>query len=361
MSLPDRTVELGERSYPIAFGALSELGKRMAEIREPGPCVVVTNPVVEALYGEACLRALQNSGWTPHLLQIPDGEAHKTLETWTKLVGQLIAAGVDRRTPVVALGGGVTGDVVGFAAASALRGLPLVQVPTTLLSMVDSSVGGKTGVNVAAGKNLVGAFYQPELVYVDVACLETLPAEEIRCGLGEVVKHAVIAGEPFFSRLETLVPEINRRDSQALLEIVDACCMIKAAVVAEDEKESGRRAILNLGHSIGHAIEHVMGFGVVRHGEAVAMGVVAEAAWAQSCGICPPHVVVRIEKLITSLGLRTQVKCQKNDLIAALYKDKKMSRAKLLLPVPVGIGEIRLDLIDPSELRLAAEIVSGEV
>ena len=356
----DRRVDLSDRSYDIAYGTLSQLGQRLAQQRPPSRCAVVTNPVVGQLYAEECLGSLREAGFEPFLLEVPDGEHKKTLETWSALVQDLVRAGVDRKTPLVALGGGVTGDIAGFAAASTLRGLPVIQVPTTLLAMVDSSVGGKTGVNLAEGKNLVGAFYQPELVYVDVGCLETLPDEEIRCGLGEVVKHALIDGDPFFSRLEALVPALVRRDSSAFLEVVDACCRIKAAVVSEDERESGRRAILNLGHSIGHAVEAVLGFGAVRHGEAVAMGLLAEAAWAQANGICDASTVSRLRDLIGSLGLKTQVSCEKNDLIAALYRDKKMSRAKLLLPVPVGIGEVRLDLVDPSELRLAAELVSGE-
>lgn len=360
MILSDREVELAERSYAIAYGDLEGLGPRLAEDRRPSRCMVVTNPVVGPLYAEICLSSLRGAGFEPVLLEIPDGEKQKTLQTWSSLVESLVEAGVDRKTPVIALGGGVTGDVVGFAAASTLRGLPVVQVPTTLLAMVDSSVGGKTGVNLGAGKNLVGAFHQPELVYVDVRCLETLPDEEIRCGLGEVVKHAMIDGDPFFERLEALVPALVGRDPGAFLEVVDACCRIKAAVVSEDERESGRRAVLNLGHSIGHAVETVLGFGVIRHGEAVAMGLLAEAAWAHAHGICEADAVSRLRDLIGSLGLKTQVSCQKNDLIAALYRDKKMSRAKLLLPVPVGIGEVRLDLVDPSELRLAAELVSGE-
>ena len=360
MKLEDRRVELSDRSYAIAYGALDQLGPRLAKLRSPTRCAVVTNPIVGALYAESCLASLREAGFEPFLLEIPDGEHHKTLDTWSSLVESLVGKGVDRKTPVVALGGGVTGDVAGFAAASTLRGLPVVQVPTTLLAMVDSSVGGKTGVNLSAGKNLVGAFYQPELVYVDVNCLETLPDEEIRSGLGEVVKHAMIDGDPFFARLEGLVPALTDRDPAAFQEVVDACCRIKAAVVSEDERETGRRAVLNLGHSIGHAVETVLGFGVIRHGEAVAMGLLAEAAWAHAHGICELSAVNRLRSLMASLGLKTQVSCEKNDLIAALYRDKKMSRAKLLLPVPVGVGEVRLDLVDPSELRLAAEMVSGE-
>lgn len=361
MSLADQIVDLGERSYPIAFGNLDALGQRMAVLREPGPCVVVCNPVVEALYGERCLKALEASGWSPTLLRVPDGEQAKSVAHWETLVDSILDAGADRRTPVVAFGGGVTGDLVGFAAASVMRGLPLIQVPTTLLAMVDSSVGGKTAVNLPSGKNLVGAFYQPELVFVDVALLASLPDAEIRCGFGEVIKHALIGGESFFSELEGLVPALMRREKQALEKIVGACCAIKAQVVSEDEKESGRRAILNLGHSIGHAIEHALGYGQIRHGEAVAMGLLAETKWAQSIGICSEELVFRLEKLIKSLGLRTQIDCSKEEIMKALYKDKKMCRAKLVIPVPVCVGEVRLDLIDPSTLRLAAESLSGEV
>ena len=361
MNLPDQIVELGERSYAIAFGDLGSLGERMACLREPGPCVVVSNPLVESLYGERCLAALRAAGWEPTLLRVPDGEQAKSLAHWQALVEAILATGADRQTPVIAFGGGVTGDLTGFAAASAMRGLPLVQVPTTLLAMVDSSVGGKTAVNLPSGKNLVGAFYQPELVYVDVTLLASLPDAEIRSGLGEVIKHALIGGEDFFAELEALVPALVQREPAALERVVEACCAIKAQVVSEDEKESGRRAVLNLGHSIGHAIEHALGYGEIRHGEAVAMGLLAETKWAQSNGICSMGLVLRLEKLIHSLGLKTQVNCAKEILMKALYKDKKMCRAKLLVPVPVCVGEIRLDRIDPSTLRSAAESLSGEV
>jgi 3-dehydroquinate synthase len=361
MSLKDQVVDLAERSYPIAFGPLNGLGRRMAKIRDPGPCVLVTNPVVEGLYGEQCVAALEAAGWTVSLLRVPDGEQAKSLEHWSALLGAILDVGADRHTPVVAFGGGVTGDLVGFAAATALRGLPLVQVPSTLLAMVDSSVGGKTAVNLPAGKNLVGAFHQPELVYVDVGLLASLPEAEMRSGYGEVIKHALIGGEAFFSRLEALVPALLSRDEAALEEVVGACCAIKAQVVSEDERESGRRAILNLGHSIGHAIEHALGYGALRHGEAVAIGLLAEARWAQSNGICDALTVSRLGDLMLALGLKTRVNCEKDALMKALYKDKKMCRAKLLIPLAVGIGEIRLDLVDPSELGLAAEWVAGEV
>jgi 3-dehydroquinate synthase len=361
VSLADQIVDLGERSYPIVFGNLDALGVRMADHREPGFCVLVCNPVVEALYGERCLRALEASGWKPTVLRVPDGEQAKSVAHWEALVAGILDAGADRHTPVIALGGGVTGDLVGFAAATAMRGLPLIQVPTTLLAMVDSSVGGKTAVNLPSGKNLVGAFHQPELVYVDVALLASLPDAEIRCGFGEVIKHALIGGESFFAELERLVPALVRREEHALEKVVGACCTIKAQVVSEDEKEAGRRAILNLGHSIGHAIEYALGYGEIRHGEAVAMGLLAEAKWAQSNGICSKDLVLRLEKLIKALGLRTRVDCSKDALMNALYKDKKMCRAKLIIPVPVCVGEVRLDLIDPSTLRFAAESLSGEV
>ena len=231
-------VELGDRRYPIVFDRLGQLGFALNQMRTSGPCVVVTNPVVGALYGDACLAALTQAGWEPQLLSVPDGEQAKTIEHWSNLVSALIGQRVDRKTPIFALGGGVTGDLVGFAAAATLRGLPLVQVPTTLLSMVDSSVGGKTAVNTPAGKNLVGAFYQPELVFVDVEVLGTLSDDEFRCGLGEVIKHAVIAGEPFFTRLESLVSALQNRDRDALEEVVRACCAIKADIVSQDERES---------------------------------------------------------------------------------------------------------------------------
>ena len=343
-------VDLGDRSYAIRFSPLASLPEHLAEHHAPARCVLVTNPVVGALYAETCRAALEAAGWEVIGLEVPDGEAHKTLETWEDLVQALLGV-VDRNTPVLALGGGVTGDLVGFAAASTLRGLPLVQIPTTLLAMVDSSVGGKTGVNTGRGKNLVGAFYQPALVHVDVRVLETLSPEEFRCGLGEVVKHALLADADFFSFLEESASAILARDEAVLAEVVQRCCAIKAEVVRQDERESGYRAVLNLGHTVAHALENALGYGRLRHGEAVAIGLVAEARLAVDKGWSPPELPGRISALNSALGLPNRAPpVPREDCMRAVNVDKKMSRGKLRLPISMDIGRVRLLEVNPMDL-----------
>ncbi len=360
MSEQSLRVELGERAYAIELAPLAELGETMARCLPPGPCALVTNPVVRPLHGDKALAALEEAGWEPQLFEVADGEAHKNLDTWRQLVMALLEAGVDRKTPLVALGGGVTGDEVGFAAATLLRGVPYVQVPTTLLAMVDASVGGKTGVNSPHGKNLVGAFHQPVLVHADVDTLSTLSDEEFRCGLGEVVKHAVLAEPAFFAWLEENTEAVLARERQVLVHCVRRCCAIKAEVVASDEREAGRRALLNLGHTIGHAIEKTLGFGVLRHGEAVGIGMVAEARLAVQRGVAAPSLPLRIGALLQNLGLPTSWPgLSPEALLEAATMDKKMTRGKLTLTIPREIGDVRLEQVELVELTGAAESVSN--
>jgi len=338
-------VGLGDRSYEVrlAQGGLEGLGEAMARVCPPGKAVLVTNPVVGALYAEAALDSLTQAGFAPVRVDLPDGEAHKTVDTWRALVEDLLALGVDRRTPGGALGGGVTGDIAGFAAATTMRGLPLVQVPTTLLAMVDSAVGGKTGVNSVRGKNLVGAFHQPCLVYAAMGTLSTLDEAELRCGLGEVVKHGVIRDAELFAHCEDEAAAIRARDPETLAVLVRRSCEVKAAVVAADERESGLRAILNCGHTVGHAIETVLGHGRLRHGECVAIGLLAEARWAQSLGRCTEGTVDRIRELMASLELRQSVPPMSiGALENALGVDKKVARGTLITAVIHDIGDVRL-------------------
>jgi len=359
MSVQDELwVELGERRYPIHLGPLATLGEVLARRLPAGRCALVTNPVVRPLPGDAAVAGLTAGGWEPVVVEVADGESEKDLDTWRGLVEELLALGVDRRTPLVSLGGGVTGDEVGFAAASLMRGVPFVQVPTTLLAMVDASVGGKTGVNTARGKNLVGAFHQPVLVHADVATLSTLDEAEFRCGLGEVVKHAVLADPLFFSWLEDSADAVLAREPDALVHCVLRCCAIKAEVVASDERESGRRALLNLGHTIGHALERVLGYGALRHGEAVAIGMVAEARLAVARGAADADLPGRIGSLLHRLGLPTHWPgVSAEDLLDAATMDKKMAHGILTLTIPRALGEVRLERIHPLELRGAAESV----
>lgn len=339
-------VELGDRRYPIYVepAGLDGLGQAMAQHLPLGRCALVTNPVVGALYAQQALDALQSAGFTPVLVEIPDGEPHKHLETYAELVASLLDLGINRKTPIVALGGGVTGDIVGFAASTVLRGVPFVQVPTTLLAMVDSSVGGKTGVNTTHGKNLVGAFYQPRMVYAAMEVLHTLDDAEWRCGLGEAIKHGVIRDASLFDWMVKNAEGLNGREPKIVAEVVRRCCAIKAAVVAADERESGLRAILNFGHTFGHALETASGHGVIRHGEAVAIGMVAETAFAvdQALGT-DPDLPAQLREGLKALGLRAMApEVSADRMLAAAQMDKKVEGATVSLVVPVRMGEVRL-------------------
>ncbi|MDP2312506.1 MAG: 3-dehydroquinate synthase [Pseudomonadota bacterium] len=339
------------------------LGAAMAAGRDSGRCVVVTNPVVGPLHAAALLHELRGAGWQPEVVELPDGEANKTLETWQALVQGILALRIDRHTPVVALGGGVTGDIAGFAAATALRGLPLVQVPTTLLAMVDSSVGGKTGVNAPQGKNLVGAFHQPALVWAALTTLRTLPDDELRCGFGEVVKHAVLQGEDALAACEALAPALVRRDASALARVVADSVRTKAAVVAEDPLENGRRAVLNLGHTLGHALEAVCGYGTLRHGEAVAIGLLGVTRYAAARGwLDTPDLPDRLLALSLALGLPTRVPAgvEPGALAAAVGFDKKRARGMLRLVVPSAPGRVDLRSIPVEEVPLLVQALLSD-
>lgn len=353
-------VALEGRAYPIHVvdEDLGGLGAAMAQAVPTGPAMVVTNPVVGALYLDAAMRSLSSAGFTPRAFEIPDGERHKTVATWQALVEELLGAGLRRSTPVVALGGGVTGDIVGFAAATALRGVPLVQVPTTLLSMVDSAVGGKTGVNSSRGKNLIGAFYQPRLVYAAMHTLRTLEPAELRSGLGEVLKHGVLRDADLFHLCESKGDRALALDGAVLGEMVERSCRVKAQVVAADEREDGLRAILNLGHTAGHAVETAAGHGTLRHGECVALGLVAEARWAVARGDCPAEVAARIETAVARLGLPTRTPpLSAEALLAAAGYDKKAARGMLATAVVERIGAVRLQSVGLEELPRMLELL----
>jgi shikimate kinase/3-dehydroquinate synthase len=345
----------GEDGYPIVLArTLDGLGPSLAGVVDARRAVLVANPTVARLHGAAAERSLAGAGFDVARVEVPDGEAHKDLTSWQALVDALLEVRVDRRTLVVALGGGVTGDLVGFAAATALRGLPLVQVPTSLLAMVDSSVGGKVGVNVPRGKNLVGAFHPPVLVYAGLGVLETLPDVEFRCGLGEVVKHAVVDGELALARLETLAPRLRARDADAILEVVAHSVQVKRAIVRADPFERGARGLLNAGHTFGHALETALGHGVIRHGEAVALGLVAEARWAArrggSDGSAAAVLAARLVGLLDALGLPTRPPAHDagssvlgDRMREAFDVDKKRERGMLKVAVPLSPGVVRLE------------------
>ena len=319
------TVELGERSYPIVIGSgLLGGGFDITQYGAGADCLVVSNGTVAPLYLdklEACLR-----GKSIATIRLEDGEQYKTLAAMQSILDKLVAEGANRDTTVVALGGGVVGDIAGFAAACYMRGVAFIQVPTTLLAQVDSSVGGKTGVNHPHGKNLIGAFHQPRLVLIDTDTLDTLPDRELRAGMAEVIKYGAIADVRFLEWLEENVDSILGRDEEALAFAIRRSCELKAQVVAEDERESGRRAILNFGHTFGHAIERCQGYRDWLHGEAVAAGMVMAA---ELSGLDAGDVD-RLRRLLQAAGLPVAPpKAGADRLLDAMGMDKKVAQKKL--------------------------------
>ncbi len=300
-------IELGERSYPILIGSALLDDPGSYQVAAAGTdALIVSNEAVAPLYAERLARALAARHRRVHQVVLPDGEEHKTWETLNRIFDALLEHGADRKSVLYALGGGVVGDMTGFAAACYMRGVPFVQVPTTLLAQVDSSVGGKTAINHPLGKNMIGAFYQPLAVVCDLGVLDTLPARELSAGLAEVIKYGPIADMGFFDWIEAHIEALRARDLDALAHAVRRSCEIKAAVVAQDEREAGLRAILNFGHTFGHAIEAGMGYGAWLHGEAVAAGMVMAAELSRELGLVDAGFVARLTHLLERAGLPTR-------------------------------------------------------
>jgi 3-dehydroquinate synthase len=339
-------VPLGNRSYAIKIGTglLARLGAECARLGLGNRCAVISDTNVAPRFGNAAQAALAKAGFAPTLITIPAGETAKRLKTVAACYDRLAAQRLERNSFVVALGGGVVGDLAGFVAATYLRGVAFVQVPTTLLAQVDSSVGGKVGLNLSAGKNLVGAFYQPRLVLCDLHTLASLPLREFRSGLAEVIKYGIIYDAELFQRLERELPRLLRRDPRTLAAVIARCCEIKAEVVGQDETEGGLRAILNFGHTLGHALEAISHYGKYLHGEAIAIGQVAAARLsAQVLGL-PAREVGRIESILQHAGLPTQVRLnapQRQRLLAAMRLDKKVAdgEVKFVLARRIGVVE----------------------
>ena len=297
-------IALGERSYPILIGAgLLSQPSAWQGLPKASTALIVTNDAVGPLYASALQQALKPHYAQIHQVTLPDGETHKTWQTLNQVFDVLLSQGCDRKTVLFALGGGVVGDMTGFAAACYMRGVPFVQVPTTLLAQVDSSVGGKTAVNHPLGKNMIGAFYQPARVVCDLSSLQTLPAREMSAGLAEIIKYGPIADMVFLDWIEAHIDALMARDPQALAHAVQRSCEIKAWVVGQDERESGLRAILNFGHTFGHAIEAGLGFGEWLHGEAVGCGMVMAAQLSHRLGYIDLALVERLTALIARAGL----------------------------------------------------------
>jgi len=354
------SVALGSRSYPIHIGAglIGERALYAPHLR--GSAAVITNEVVAPLYLARVRSALEASGARVVQVLIEDGEQAKGWQTLDLVIDALLAARLGRDALIVALGGGVVGDLAGFAAAVYQRGLAYIQVPTTLLAQVDSSVGGKTAINHARGKNLVGAFHQPCAVITDVATLDTLPDRELRAGLAEVIKHGAALDAPFFDWLERNVEKILARDRAALVYAVRRSCELKAAVVAQDERESGQRALLNLGHTFGHAIETATGFGPWLHGEAVAAGMVMAAGLSARAGLLASGDAQRIEALIARAGLPTRgpkLAPERWRELIALDKKSAAGRVRFVLLEAVGRATLQAGV----EQRLVDEAIAAAV
>ena len=359
-------VELGERSYDIIIepGLLSQAGEEMAGLGEFSQVVVITNPTINRLYGRRVLGSLQGSGLKSVVLQVPAGERQKSLSRSGKLYDSLLKLGADRKSALLVLGGGVIGDLAGFVAATYMRGIDLIQVPTTLLAQVDSSVGGKVAVNHPGAKNLVGAFYQPRVVLIDPQVLATLPRRELRAGMAEVIKCGVVADGRLFEYLEghlvDLLPVRRHGEPEraASRYVILRCCEIKAEVVGRDEREqSGYRAILNFGHTVGHAIEALIGYGRCRHGEAVAIGMAVAARLAERMGLWAGEAADRLIRLIEHARLPTRLpELPVDDVINTMWSDKKAVAGHLRMVLPVKLGAVKV--VDEVPLELLREVLA---
>jgi 3-dehydroquinate synthase len=345
-------VELGERSYDISIerGILKDVGPMTAALGLKGRAALVTNPTVNALYGDIVVKSLEAAGFKTVVITVPDGEEYKSLEEAGKVFDALIEGRFERSSPIVALGGGVIGDMAGFVAATYLRGVPFVQVPTTLLSQVDSSVGGKTAVNHPKGKNLIGAFYQPRAVFIDPDVLKTLDERELRAGLAEVIKYGVIWDKEFFGFLEQNAGKLLE-PGEEIIKAIEKSCAIKAEVVGKDEREEGLRAILNFGHTFGHAIEALSGYGTFRHGEAVAIGMAMAAALSAKLGGCV-ECAPRITALLKKLGMPfAPPAIGAESFIDAMRLDKKVSSGRIRFILASEMGKVFLKEVGEEVLR----------
>jgi 3-dehydroquinate synthase len=337
-------VDLGPRSYDIEIGSgnVRDVALFCDADAEDSHAVIITDANVDDLYSEPVAESLVDAGSEVDILVVEAGESSKAPEVAAELWEQMLDQGTDRKSVVVAVGGGVVGDLAGFVAATFARGLRFVQVPTTLLAQVDSSVGGKVGINLPGGKNMVGAFWQPRGVVVDVSVLETLPEREYRAGLAEVVKYGVIQDADFFAHLEANVEPINAREPAALTYVIQRCCRLKADVVEQDEREeTGVRSILNYGHTFCHAFEAATDYEELLHGEGVAIGMMCAARLAQRMGCVDAEFTKRQRALLEAFGLPLNVPdVEPDELIDLMYRDKKVDRGKLRFVVPSRMGHV---------------------
>ncbi|MBF0317045.1 MAG: 3-dehydroquinate synthase [Nitrospirae bacterium] len=346
-------VSLGSRSYDIAIGhgILDAVGQRLKDCGFGKTLALVSNPTVFNLYGERVLASVREAGFKCSCVLLPDGEEYKDLNWVNYILSEVLKEGLDRKSALIALGGGVIGDITGFAASVYMRGIGYVQIPTTLLAQVDSSVGGKTGVNHALGKNMIGTFYQPRLVWIDIETLSTLPWKQRLSGLAEVIKYGVIWDADFFQYLMTRSDELLSFIPDNLVYIIKRSCQIKAEVVSEDETESGLRAILNYGHTVGHAIEAITGYRRFLHGEAVAIGMYAAACLAVELAILEPQKLVQFKNILELYHLPFRVPCDINhrQLLELMYHDKKAVSGGLRFVLPAEVGSVKLVSVDDED------------
>lgn len=346
-------VELGERSYPIALGSniLKDIGKNLERFDFSNKIALVSNPTVYNLYGSTLIESLTDSGFETIEIILPDGEEFKNLSSIEKIYEHLLKARLDRKSALIALGGGVIGDITGFAAATYMRGIDFIQVPTTLLAQVDSSVGGKTGVNHPLGKNMIGAFWQPRLVWIDIHTLHTLSRRDFLAGVAEIIKYGIIWDKDFFDFLDRKRESVLSLNPDDLAHIIRRSCEIKADVVSRDEREGGLRAILNFGHTIGHAIETATEYKVFLHGEAVAMGMQAETILANALSLISSEEIARIRHLLKTYGLPTEIprNIDSARLFEAMKLDKKAVSGSLKFILPEHIGRVRIQGDIPEE------------
>ncbi|MBS1258063.1 MAG: 3-dehydroquinate synthase [Candidatus Scalindua arabica] len=342
-SMKDIFVDLGKDSYNIIIdkGILNQVGTLISKVISPSKAIIVTDKTVAPLYGNIVLDSLSECKFDVKVVSMELGEEQKSMAKAEELYENLFDHEMDRKSLIVALGGGVLGDLVGFVASTFMRGIPFVQIPTTLLAQVDSSIGGKVAVNHPRGKNMIGCFYQPKSVFIDTDTLRTLPKEEMTAGMVEVIKYGMIKDSAFFEYIEKHLPAIMKLEPAVLEEIIYNSCKVKAHVVELDEKEEGLRAILNYGHTIGHALEALTSYKKYRHGDAVAMGMIYATKIAIEMKLVDEEVLKRQESLFVKLGLSLKdTELNPNDIVSILYQDKKTIGGRLRFVLPIRIGDV---------------------
>ncbi len=345
-------VRLGAQSYTIVVerGALQRVAESVRALGVGRRAAVVSSPEIMRLHGKPVVDRMREGGFEVALVEVPDGEAAKQLAVAARCWDALLEAGLDRSSTVLALGGGTVGDVAGFVAATYMRGVNFVQLPTTVLAQVDSSSGGKTAIDHPRAKNLIGAFHQPRLVIIDPATIDTLPERDFRSGLAEVVKHGIVLDAAYFARLERETAAVLARDPTTLEEVIGGSCRLKADVVERDEREADLRAVLNYGHTLGHALEAATAFGRWTHGEAVSLGMVGEARLARRLGLASDETVARQERLLTRLGLPVSAAAIDVDgVLAAITRDKKSRDGRVPFVLAPEIGAFRVEHGIPGE------------